>query len=100
MHQRREDRFGPFGAALVRSIIPLGLIGFQALLLPAGLAVKQFWVFFALMPGLALGVLWCVVRNITLSHQWAKLLAAFTGVPMLVFSVLWAVACVVGLGGI
>ena len=100
MDQRREERFGPVGAALIRSVIPLGLVGLQVLLLPAGLATRQLWIFLVLIPVLLLGVLWCAVRNFALSRKWAKVVAGATGIPMVGFSALWSAACVVGAGGI
>lgn len=84
VRHRYEDRFGAYGAALYRSLIPFGLAGLPVVILPAALVLSPS--ILALYPIIVLGVAYGSIRNVVLTKGRAKIAAAVVGLLLTGFS--------------
>lgn len=95
---RYEDRWGPIGAVAYRWIIPAGIAGLIALLLPVIWSVG-FWLFLA-YPLLVVAIALCGVRSVMLAKGHAKWLAASGGAALTALAALLAFGFWIGSSGI
>jgi len=93
-----EDRWGPIGAALYRTIIPAGLVGLIVLALPL-IWVTSIYLF-GLYPVLVGGVAYASWRNVTLSQGAARLVAGTLGALLTMVAALLAIGFFIGSGGV
>jgi hypothetical protein len=96
----REERWGPWRAALFRLIIPAGLIGAIPLLLLAGMLMHSMWVPLVAYPIVVGTIVFCSVRNTILTKARAKWLAAIAGVFMSAVGAALALGLIVASGGV
>jgi hypothetical protein len=93
---RYEERFGQYGAALYRSVIPFGLAGLVVLILPAALGLSLSLL--ALYPVIVLTVAYASLRNVIVTKGRAKLIAAALGLLMTGFAAMFAWSILAAIG--